>query len=51
LKGEIDPIGIASRAEITRLLVENRDFTQALELFHAYFSQNASEEFPSNEEP
>jgi hypothetical protein len=39
LQGEVDPIGIASRAETAKLLVENKDLIQARELFQAYFSQ------------
>jgi hypothetical protein len=43
VSGEMDPIGIASRAEATRLLVEKKDFMQALEIYQAYFSGDATE--------
>jgi hypothetical protein len=43
VQGEVDPIGIASRAESTKLLVEQRDLAQALELYNAYFAGDAAE--------
>lgn len=38
VRGQVDPIGIASRAEVTTLLVEKRDLPRALELYKAYFA-------------
>jgi hypothetical protein len=43
VKGEVDPIGIASRAEPTTLLVEERDWGQAQEIYQAYFAGDSSE--------
>ncbi|NLT65539.1 MAG: hypothetical protein GXX84_02945 [Acidobacteria bacterium] len=38
VRGEVDPIGIASKAEMTSLLVEKRDLARARELYDAYFA-------------
>jgi hypothetical protein len=50
LSGEVDPIGIASRAEATRLLVEKKDLMQAQEIYKAYFSGDATENPQSNQD-
>jgi hypothetical protein len=50
VQGEIDPIGIASRAESTRLLVEKKDLAQAQELYNAYFAGDAIESTQSDQE-
>jgi hypothetical protein len=49
VQGEVDPIGIASRAESTKLLVEKKDLAQALELYRAYFAGDAAEGEPDQE--
>jgi hypothetical protein len=49
LQGEVDPIGIASRAETTKLLVESKDLQQAQEIYNAYFSGDG-EAFSSDQE-
>ena len=41
IKGEMDPIGIASRAEASILLVENRNLARAQEIYEAFFSGDA----------
>jgi len=38
LRGELDPIGVASGAEPTTLFVEEKDFLRAQELYQAYFA-------------
>jgi hypothetical protein len=43
LKGEIDPIGIASKAERTALMVEKKDWARAQEIYQAYFAGEAPE--------
>jgi hypothetical protein len=50
VQGEIDPIGIASRAELTKLLVKKKDLAQALELYSAYFAGDAAEGAQSDQE-
>jgi hypothetical protein len=50
VQGEIDPIGIASRAELTKLLVEKKDLTQAQELYSAYFAGDATEGVQSDQQ-
>jgi hypothetical protein len=50
LRGEIDPIGIASGAEAITLLVEQQCMTQARELYEAYFAGSDTGETPSSEE-
>jgi hypothetical protein len=41
LRGEVDPIGSASGAEPTTLLVEERDLPRAQALYEAYFAGDA----------
>ena len=48
LRGEVDPIGVASRAEPTTLLVEKRDLARAQEIHEAFFAGDGVE--PDNEE-
>jgi hypothetical protein len=43
LRGEVDPIGIASRAEATTILVQKKDFAYAQELYEAYFAGEAAD--------
>ncbi len=50
LRGEIDPIGAASGAEPTTLLIEERDFPQAHELYEAYFAGDATDVAPNDPE-
>jgi hypothetical protein len=50
VSGELDPIGIASRAEVTRLLVEKKDLLQAQEIYRAYFSGDAMESSKSDQD-
>ncbi len=50
LRGEVDPIGIASGAESTTLLVEEKDLSRAHELYEAYFAGDASESALSDQE-
>jgi hypothetical protein len=50
VSGEMDPIGIASRAEATRLLVEKKDFMQAKEIYQAYFSGDVTENPQSDQD-
>ena len=50
LRGEIDPIGIASRAESTTLLVEQKDLSRAHELYEAYFAGDGTESALSDQE-
>jgi hypothetical protein len=50
VQGEIDPIGIASRAESTKLLVEKKDLAQAQELYNMYFAGDATEGDESDQE-
>ncbi len=50
VQGEIDPIGIASRAESTKLLVEKKDFAQAQEFYNVYFAGDAAEGAESDQE-
>ena len=38
LRGEIDPIGVASRAQPTTLLVEEKDLARAQEIYEAFFA-------------
>jgi hypothetical protein len=38
LRGEVDPIGVASRAQPTTLLVEERDLARAQEIYEAFFA-------------
>ncbi len=49
LRGEIDPIGVASGAEPTTLLIEEKDFLRARELYEAYFAGEATEQ-PLNDQ-
>jgi hypothetical protein len=37
LRGEVDPIGVSSRAVPTTILVEERDLPRARELYEAFF--------------
>jgi len=49
-RGEIDPIGVASGAEPTTLLVEQKDLNRAQEIYRVYFAgEQLSEEKPSGE--
>jgi hypothetical protein len=50
LRGEIDPIGIASGAAAITLLVEQRCMAQARELYETYFAGSDTEETQSGEE-
>jgi hypothetical protein len=50
LRGEIDPIGMASGAEPTTLLVEERDLPHAQELYEAYFAGEAIKETQNDPE-
>jgi hypothetical protein len=50
VQGEVDPIGIASRAESTKLLVEKKDLAQAQEIYSAYFAGDATEGAQSEQE-
>jgi hypothetical protein len=50
VQGEVDPIGIASKAETTRLLVEKKGLAQAQEIYDAYFSGNPAESALSDQE-
>ncbi len=50
LRGEVDPIGVASRAEPTTLLVEERDLARAHEIYEAYFAGDGVEP-DTKEEP
>ncbi len=50
LRGEVDPIGVASGAEPTTLLVEIKDLPRAQELFETYFSGDAIEGTQSDQE-
>lgn len=43
LRGEIDPIGAASRAQPTTLLLEERDLARAQELYQAFFAGDGVE--------
>jgi hypothetical protein len=38
IRGEVDPIGVASRAEPTTLWVEERDLARAEEMYKAFFA-------------
>jgi hypothetical protein len=44
LRGEADPIGVASGATPTTLLVEERDLERARELYDAYFAGEGVQE-------
>jgi hypothetical protein len=48
LRGEVDPIGVASRAESTTLLVEERDLARGQEIYEAFFAGDGVE--PENQE-
>ena len=48
LRGEIDPIGVASRAEQTTLLIEERNLARAQEIYEAFFAGDGVE--PNNQE-
>ena len=48
LRGEVDPIGVASGAEPTTLLVEERDLARAREIYEAFFAGDGVE--PDNQE-
>ncbi len=52
VRGESDPIGTASLAAPTTLLVENRDLSRARELYDAFFAgeQEEGEQAASEEE-
>ncbi len=50
LRGEVDPIGVASRAEATTLLVEERDLARAQEIYEAFFAGDGIEQ-DKQEEP
>jgi hypothetical protein len=50
VSGEVDPIGIASRAEATRLFVEKKNLLQAQEIYKAYFSGDAMESPQSDQD-
>jgi hypothetical protein len=50
LKGEVDPIGIASKAEWTALMVEKKDWPRAQEIYNAYFAGEAQEPDPLEQE-
>ena len=57
LRGEVDPIGVSSRAAPTTLLVEERDLPHAREIYEAYFAgegvegENLAAEPPLNHIP
>ena len=44
LRGEADPIGVASAATPTTLLVEERDLVQAREIYDAYFAGEGADD-------
>lgn len=44
LRGEADPIGVASGATPTTLLVEQRDSARAREIYDAYFAGDGAED-------
>ncbi len=48
LRGEIDPIGVASGAAPTALLVEERDLLRGRELYDAYYAGAGVEEAQSD---
>ena len=48
LRGEADPIGVVSGAAPTTLLVEEKDFLRAQELYEAYFAGDGVEEHQSD---
>jgi hypothetical protein len=50
LRGEVDPIGVASGAQPTALLVEERDLARAQEIYDAFFAGDGVEpESPEKE--
>jgi hypothetical protein len=50
IKGEMDPIGITSRAEATILLVENRNLGRAQEIHEAFFAGDALTDNPLDQD-
>ncbi len=50
LRGEVDPIGVASRAEPTTLLIEERDLARAQEIYEAFFAGDGVESENPEEE-
>jgi hypothetical protein len=48
LRGEVDPIGVSSRAAETTILVEEKDLERARELYEAFFAgeEGESEDLP-----
>ncbi len=49
LRGEADPIGVASGATPTTLLVEERDADRAREIYEAYFAGDGMESEESSD--
>jgi len=48
-RGEADPIGVASGAQPTTLLVEERQLSRAREVYEAYFAGDQTQEPPVEE--